>query len=91
MERPVVVTTEFRGVFFGYAEDTSGDTVKLKRARCAIYWPAEQKGFMGLASDGPHKNARIGPAADIDLRKVTAVLECTEAAVKAWEAEPWKK
>ena len=24
-ERPVIVTTEHRGVFFGYATDTSGD------------------------------------------------------------------
>lgn len=23
--RPVLITTEFRGIFFGYADDTSGD------------------------------------------------------------------
>ena len=63
-ERAVVVTTEYRGVFFGYAEDTSGDTIKLRKARCCIYWTEKQKGFMGLASEGPHADARIGPAAD---------------------------
>ena len=91
MERPVLVTTEFRGVFFGYAEDTSGDTLKLNRARCAVYWPATTKGFLGLASDGPGGGARIGPAADIELRKVTSVVECSDSAVKAWESAPWAK
>jgi hypothetical protein len=38
--RPVIVTTEYRGVFFGYATDTSGDTIALERARNVIYWPA---------------------------------------------------
>jgi len=86
-ERPVLVTTEYRGVFFGYAEDTSGDTIKLKRARNCIYWPSGNRGFLGLASDGPATGARVGPAADIELRKV----EVTEAAVAAWESAPWHK
>lgn len=30
--RPVIVCTEHRGVFFGYADDTSGTTINLKRA-----------------------------------------------------------
>jgi hypothetical protein len=85
----VLVTTAHRGVFFGYADDTDGETIILKRARLCVYWPAECKGFMGLAASGPTKNAKIGPAADITLRNITAVLECTPAAVKAWEAAPW--
>jgi len=88
-ERPVLVTTEQRGVFFGYATNTDGTTIKLRRARNCIYWPASNKGFLGLASDGPHKGARVGPAADIELHNITCVAECTEAAVKAWESEPW--
>jgi hypothetical protein len=87
--RPVVVTTAHRGVFFGYAADTSGSTIKLVRARNCIYWPRENRGFMGLASEGPKSGARIGPAADIELRDVTSVVECTDAAVNAWEAAPW--
>ena len=84
-ERPVIVTTEFRGVFFGYASDTSGDTVTLKRARNCIYWSAQTGGFMGLATTGPAAGCRVGEWADsIELRKVTAVLEMTEAAVAAW-------
>ncbi len=87
IERPVLVTTEFRGVFFGYATDTGGDTIKLKRARNCIYWPAGNGGFGGLASEGPAKGARIGARVDeIELRKITAVAECSAAAVEAWEA-----
>lgn len=88
-ERPVLVCTEYRGVFFGYAADTSGDVVKLKRARNCVYWPREQHGFIGLASDGPKPGAKIGPAANIELRKVTCVCEVTPAAVKAWESDLW--
>jgi hypothetical protein len=84
--RPVIVTTEFRGVFFGYAEDTSGDTIKLKRARNCIYWSDKTGGFIGLAETGPGKGSRIGARADIELRKITSVVELTEAAVAAWEA-----
>jgi hypothetical protein len=91
MERPVLVTTAHRGVFFGFAEETAGETIKLKRARNCIYWPAGNRGFLGLASDGPAKGARVGPAADIELRNITCVAECTPAAVAAWEAAPWSK
>ncbi len=79
-ERPVVVTTQYRGVFFGYANDTSGDVVSLNRARMCVY-----------ACDGPNANCRIGKAVDsIELRGVTAVIECGDAAAAKWEAEPWK-
>ena len=64
-ERAVLVTTEHRGVFFGYTDDTSGDIIKLRAARNCIYWPTEQKGFLGLASKGPLKGSRIGPAPDM--------------------------
>jgi uncharacterized protein DUF6948 len=90
-DRAVLVTTAHRGVFFGYAAKTDGATVKLKRARNCIYWGADNKGFLGLAANGPTKSARIGPAADIELRDITCVAECTPAAVDAWEAAPWAR
>lgn len=89
-ERPVIVTTEYRGVFFGYTTKTDCDPIFLKRARLCVYWSADVKGFMGLAANGPSEGCRIGPPADIELRKVTAVLELTPEAVKKWEASPWK-
>jgi hypothetical protein len=85
--RPVLVTTEFRGVFFGYAEDTSGETVTLTNARNCIYWSAGTGGFLGLASGGPANGSRIGARVGrVELRKVTSVAEVTAAAVEAWEA-----
>ena len=89
-ERAVLVTTEYKGVFFGYAEDTNGgDTIKLKRARNCIYWPTSNEGFMGLATYGPKQGSRVGPRADIELRKVTSVGEVTPEAVEKWEAIKW--
>ena len=84
--KPYIVTTEYRGVFFGYAEDVSGDTIALTKARNAIYWSTKTGGFMGLASEGPGEGSRIGAVSDIVLRKVTAVLPVTEAAAAAWDA-----
>ena len=84
--RPVLVTTEFRGVFFGYAEETNGDQITLTNARNCIYWPSANGGFGGLASEGPAKGARIGAVVGkLDLRKVTSVAEVSAAAVIAWE------
>lgn len=89
-ERAVVVTTAHRGVFFGYASETDGEIIKLRAGRNCLYWPTENKGFMGLASMGPVKGARVGPAADIELRSITSVMACTPEATAAWEAAPWK-
>lgn len=83
--RPVIVCTEYRGVFFGYAEDTSEDVIELKSARMAIYW-GTTKGVMELAEVGPNSKSRISSKADIELRKVTAVFEVTDKALKAWES-----
>lgn len=89
-ERAVVVTTQHRGVFFGYTIDTACTIVKLRAARNCLYWPAKNRGFMGLAAMGPVRGARVGPAADIELRDITSVMACTDEAVKAWESAPWK-
>lgn len=88
-ERPVIVTTAHRGVFFGYAQKTDGETIKLARSRLCVYWSVDCKGFMGLAANGPTPGCRIGPPADIELRNITAVLEVSESAVAAWEKAPW--
>ena len=84
-ERPVIVTTEHRGVFFGYASDTSGSAIHLKRARMAIYW-GTTRGLMQLAETGPTASSKISARADLDVRKVTAVFEVTTEAAAKWEA-----
>jgi hypothetical protein len=90
-ERAVLVTTAHRGVFFGYATETDGATIKLRSARNCIYWPTSQKGFLGLADSGPLDGAKIGPAANIELRDITCVAECSDEAVKRWEVAPWAR
>jgi hypothetical protein len=90
-ERAVVVTTKHRGVFFGYATETDGEQIKLRSARCCLYWSRETKGFIGLAATGPMNGSRVGPAADITLREITSVIEATPEAVKRWEGTPWRE
>lgn len=88
-KRAVVVTTVHKGVFFGYATNTDGDTIKLRDSRLAVYWINDLHGFMGLASHGPRKGCKIGPPCDIELRNITAVLEVSPAAEKAWLEGIW--
>lgn len=95
-ELAVLITTAHKGVFFGYTSEKpeeiiAAKKVSLRAARNCIYWPASQRGFIGLASEGPHKEAKIGPSADISLADVTSVANCTEEAVKAWELAPWNR
>lgn len=87
-EKAVLVTTEHRGVFFGYTDKTDGDVIHLKRARNCIRWRGI-KGFLALAESGPTTECRVGPQADIELRKITCVALCTQKAVEAWEKAPW--
>lgn len=82
--RPVIVCSSYRGVFFGYAEDTSGDRVHLKDARMAIYW-GTTRGVMELAHSGPTDKSKISAPADIEIRGITAVFEVTSEAEAKWK------
>lgn len=84
-ERPVIVCTEHRGVFFGYATDTTGDAIQLSRARMAIYF-GTTRGVMELAETGPTSKSKISARADMEARKITAVLEVTSDACAKWES-----
>lgn len=87
--KPVLVTTKHRGVFFGYLENRNGETVGLSKARNCVYWDVSTKGFLGLASEGPGCDCRIGPPADIELFGVTSIAKVTPSAVEKWESAPW--
>jgi len=82
--RPVIVCTAYRGVFFGYAVAVDGDTIFLKKARMAIRF-GTTKGVMELAETGPTPKSRLSARADIEVRKITAVIEVTAAAAERWE------
>lgn len=91
--RPCVVTTEHRGVFFGFceAEDTTARTVTLTEAQMCVYWSSDVQGVVGLAVSGPSKSSRVTPPAPrLTLTGTTAVMDATEDAVKAWKERPWR-
>lgn len=87
---PLVITTEHRGVFFGYGTPTTEKTIRLEDAQMCVAWSADVRGVVGLAANGPTKNCKIGPVAPaIILQGVTAVMEVSKEAEKAWKAQPW--
>lgn len=93
IKRPVVVTTEFRGVFFGYvADDTKmPERIDLESARMCVYWSADVKGVLGLAATGPSKDCRVTHAIPkMTAYKVTAILDCSPEAAEKWEQGVWK-
>lgn len=88
---PVLITTEHRGVFFGYATSEADlpNKITLTRMRNCIAWRG-MRGFLGLTTDGPNTQCRIGPPAEQGtIFKVTGIWPVSAAAVEAWERAPW--
>jgi|SRR5262245_16977953 len=88
-EKLVVILTEFKEIFCGWTTDTSGESIKLRNARQAVYYSADTHGLLGLAVTGPAKGSKIGPPANIECRKVVNIIECGPAAIEAWEDAQW--
>lgn len=87
-QKAVIITTQHRGVFFGYVSEKADLTNKIitdiKGARMAIYWGTE-RGLMQLANTGPTKSSKISEPADIPvLQDVTAVFSVTPEAEQKW-------
>lgn len=84
----VLVTTQHRGVFFGFADPLEIENkakIKLTRIRNCISWSADIGGFLGLAKTGPNASCRIGAEApEAVLHDITSCTLCTEEAVAAW-------
>ena len=89
MSRPVLVTTQHRGVFAGLIEedqDITAKTMPLKAARMAIYW-GTTRGLFELCATGPTAKSRISAQADIPaLHDITGVFDISEKAWKKWLA-----
>ena len=94
--KPIVVTTEFRGVFFGYVDpddklENAPEKIEMTNARNCLYWSKDTRGVFGLAATGPTMNCRIGPSIPkFTAWKITSVMECMPEAAEKWEAAPWK-
>lgn len=86
----VVVVTQGNAIFCGWTTTPDADVIKLRAARQAVYYSADTHGLLGLASNGPGKDSRIGPPANITVRNVTHVIECSPDAIKKWEGAGWK-
>lgn len=87
---PLLVTTAHRGVFFGYAQPTENKTIQLEQARMCVFWSADMKGVFGLATIGPSKTCKIGPAVPaLTLQDVTSVTEVSQEAAAQWEKGHW--
>lgn len=83
----VLITTEFRGVFFGYVKNDKKlpEELTLTGVRNCIYW-SNCGGFLGLAANGPNKDCRVGERVpEITVYKITSVTPVDGAAEKQWE------
>ena len=88
--KPVLVTTAHKGVFFGYGVPSDAPTTRIENVRMVVYWSADCRSVIGLAANGPTAGCKIGPKAPaITLRDVTAIVECTGEAAAKFEAFKW--
>lgn len=86
----LVITTEHRGVFFGYGSPAMEKEKRITNARMCVSWASSIKGVLGLASSGPNSQCKISLAVPaITLAGVTSIIECSPEAVTAWEKAPW--
>lgn len=89
IKKSILVTTSYRGVFYGEVPedyDLTQRTMRLENAMFAIYW-ATKRGVAELASEGPNSKSKIGSSGTIEaLHEITAVWSVSEKAVKAWKA-----
>lgn len=87
--KAVLITTEFRGVFFGYVKNDKKlpEQITLTNARNCIYWSSDCNGFLGLAASGPSSNCKIGAkVSELKLYKITSVSPIDNSeAIKKWE------
>ena len=92
---PVLITTERRGVFFGYIDPAkrTNRTLAMTGVRNCIYWDSSVGGLLGLASAGPNSKCRIGAKVDgvSTFQLVECVIDVSEAATAQWEAAPCQK
>lgn len=87
--KAVLVTTEFRGVFFGYVKSDAKlpDEITLTDVRNCIYWSSDCGGFLGLAAGGPTSGCKIGTKVpELRLFKVTSVTPVSDEATVKWNS-----
>lgn len=86
--KAVLVTTEFKGVFFGFVKNEKKlpAEITLTSAKNCIYWSSDCKGFLGLAAYGPINGCKVGAEIkEITLYKITSITPVEEKAVDVWK------
>ena len=86
--KAVVVTTEFKGIFYGEVKDDKNlpEEITLTNVRNCIYWSSDCGGFLGLLSKGPTPECRIGTKTEqLTLYKITSWGPVSEEASKKWK------
>lgn len=84
----VLVTTEYRGIFFGHIKDATKlpEEITLTKVKNCIYWSSACRGFLGLAADGPTPSCKIGvEVSEMTLWKITSVTPVSDEAVAQWK------
>lgn len=85
-KRNVIITTSFRGVYYGELVEHTGQTCILENARMAIRW-GTTNGVDQLAKTGPTRESKLGDIAPrVWLCGLTSVVDCAPEAVQAWSA-----
>ena len=91
MNKSVLITTKYRGVFFGTvtSDKKLPQEITLKDARNCLYWSKDVGGFLGLATYGPTSTCKIGAiVSEITLYDITSVTEVEKDATKKWREAP---
>lgn len=85
--RSVIVTTEFRGVFYGtLIEDNAPESVTLVGCRNVIRF-GTTNGFLQLVAAGPTSDTKLGSiASQVTLYKITSISDVSADAQAKWNA-----
>ncbi len=82
----VIITTSFRGVYFGRLLSRSENTCLLGDARMCIYWGTTE-GVDELAATGPTAKSKIGARVRrVRLFGLTSIADVSPEAAAKWEA-----
>jgi len=88
--KPVIITTSYKGVFFGKInpDHKTSKILEVHDCRNVRYWSSETNGFQGLSNNGPNKDCKISTKSggEVVLHEVTSVTFCSDEAAKKWDA-----
>lgn len=90
--RKVIVTTQFRDLYYGEITATDEEiavnkAVRVENCRHIAYWRGPRGGITSLAAIGPtHNESRIGAPTSMLVTGVAHILDVSPAAVRVFDA-----